>query len=382
MKTFRQVVDAFFNLDEAKTALGLFLKILASPATTTMDLVDRNATKPNPFKFWAFGTSVVSVVNLSEPLIGHEVSWVEGIFQTIVQILSFFLFFAIAYWIFKRVAESSRSLHQYYQMGAYFQGTSALLTGAASAVTLVQPVVGFVALIAAAAYTLLYNFRVMKRFWELSYPKIIGFSMLSGVVTMIPITMIILCLAPLMGLDKNLANFSEPLDENVPAHDEFSKGYNEPSPYQVDIANNSFTDSSFDGMLSSGNFGTESNYPSVPEFFGTQQVSWWANGVQYAGLIEMNGSSGSCAITFYNPYGQPITVHQSLQCVAQGSMLALIGSNPTINGYPAGATYSPDNFIVQSYPSGDWTPIEIFDASGVRTTLVAKQLDQGRTKRW
>lgn len=195
----KEIVKAFFNLDEIKDYFALFMEILPSPTEKTMRIVE-NGHSVNPFRFMAFTYTVLALTNISEPLLEGKFSFANEIVKTLLMLVSFLVFAAVQYKILKDVSRADRTFDNYLVMSAIGGGMAWLLLGLAQVVAIFSEVFGGLFILGALIYLVPYGIKTSKQFWEITYGKIFLYSFLSSIAAIIIVLLIGFLLGAVFGL--------------------------------------------------------------------------------------------------------------------------------------------------------------------------------------
>jgi hypothetical protein len=201
VESWKALFTNLLKLDELSKNYQFLTHILPEPTNRTMDIVEkRTVGAVNPFQFMAFGLSIIALTQLSSSIFSPELAFLDGFVILLVLILFIVIFYSIAYMIFQDVAKTSRTFDDFLELCAITAGMSWILTGVPVLILAMNEILGAMLYLAATIYMFVYTMNVWKRFWNMSYGKILLYmffsTIASGIVGFIVIFIIGLVFSP------------------------------------------------------------------------------------------------------------------------------------------------------------------------------------------
>ena len=200
---WKKLFANLLKIEELRKNFQFFADIFPEPVDRTMDIVEkRKVGVVSPFQFMAFGFSILALIQVSSPIFRPEFGFLEEFVLLFVIILFIVIFYSISYMIFQDVAKSNRTFDDFLQMSAIIAGMNWILTGIPVFAMALSETLGGILYLGAAIYLLVYTMKVWKRFWNMSYGKILLYSFFSGIaggiVAVIAFVLVGLILSPLI----------------------------------------------------------------------------------------------------------------------------------------------------------------------------------------
>jgi hypothetical protein len=163
---FLLFVDSFFKIGELRRYIGMYWRIVRSPARATLDLFER-ASLQDALRFLEYSAGLLILVFISQLIVVPGSSLLTGlainVYFVLAQSVGMLLHYALGAWMVK----PRRAFGDFMRLAGFFYGFTLPISGVLQAISLANRTVGSILFVVLTIPLLIYAVRVWRSFWGL-----------------------------------------------------------------------------------------------------------------------------------------------------------------------------------------------------------------------